>query len=58
MIEASKSNYFAKYLLGYNYLTDAWYEDDPELSKKDRNKAIKLFKEIDFFLHLHHQQMA
>ena len=49
LIEASKSNYFAKYLLGYNYLTDAWYEDDPELSKKDRNKAIKLFKEIDFF---------
>jgi len=50
LVEASKLNYFAKYLLGYNYLWDAWYQDDPELSRKDRNKAIKLFNEIDFFL--------
>ena len=48
--KAAKSNYFAKHDLAYNYLWDAWHEDDPVLSKNLRTKAVELFNETDFFL--------
>jgi len=48
--KAAKTNYFAKHELAYSYLWDAWYEDDPVLSKNLRTKAVELFTEIDFFL--------
>ncbi|MBL6758517.1 MAG: CHAT domain-containing protein [Pelagibacteraceae bacterium] len=50
LIQAAKFSYFAKYQLAFDYLLDAWYQDDLELSKKNRKKAIKLFNEIDFFI--------
>jgi len=48
--KAAKTNYFAKYMLAYEYyLHEAWYAEDEEREEKF-SKAVNTLKEIDFFL--------